>query len=216
MVAAVHPVEINCTFGRQSMKPTSASLSHRRCCLPGHDGGARAARHAASRCAMITPTIQDAEPGSEPAPEDKVVRRSIAASRFLPHQRGARHDHHRYLRPLPLPDPGQQRRVALRHRRRPRRLPVERAAQDHAQGGVAGLDAAARDDRAAALSAALHGRRPGQSDGRPRALSRQHRLPHPWHQRAGDDRTRGVVGLLPAGQRARSSISTSECRSAPR
>ena len=37
------------------------------------------------------------------------------------------------------------------------------------QGGVAGLDAAARDDRAPALSAALHGRRPRQSARRARA-----------------------------------------------
>ena len=73
--------------------------------------------------------------------------------------------------------------------------------QDLAQGGMAGLDAAAGDDRAAALSAALHGRRSGQSDGRARALSRQHHLSHPRHQCAGDHRPRGFIGLLPAGQR---------------
>jgi lipoprotein-anchoring transpeptidase ErfK/SrfK len=55
---------------------------------------------------------------------------------------------------------------------------------------------------AAALSAALHGRRPGQSHGRARALSRQHGVPHPRHQRAGDHRPRRVVRLFPAGQRA--------------
>ncbi len=43
----------------------------------------------------------------------------------------------------------------------------------------------ARGDAAtAALSAALHGRRPVQSAGRPRHVSRQHDLPHPRHQRA--------------------------------
>jgi len=35
-----------------------------------------------------------------------------------------------------------------------------------------------------------------------RALSRQHRVPHPRHQRAGDHRPRGVFRLFPAGQRA--------------
>ena len=38
-----------------------------------------------------------------------------------------------------------------------------RHADDHEEGRVAGLDAASRDDCARALSAALHGRRPGQS-----------------------------------------------------
>ena len=71
---------------------------------------------------------------------------------------------------LPLPDPGQQHRAALRRRGGTRRLPVERAAQDHAQGGVAGLDPAAGDDRAPTLSPAFHGGRAGQSHGCPRAL----------------------------------------------
>ena len=53
---------------------------------------------------------------------------------------------------------------------------------------MAGLASAARDDRAPALSAALHGRRPRQSARRPRHVSRQHRLPHPRHQCAGDHR----------------------------
>ena len=54
-------------------------------------------------------------------------------------------------------------RDPLRHRRRPRRLPVAGPAQDLPQAGVAGLAPAARDDRAPALPAALHGRRAGQS-----------------------------------------------------
>ena len=47
--------------------------------------------------------------------------------------------------------------------------------QDHTQAGMAGLDAAAGNDPAPALSAALHGRRPRQPARRARALSRQPR-----------------------------------------
>ena len=60
--------------------------------------------------------------------------------------------------------------------------------EDLAQDRMAGLDAAAGDDPAPALSAALHGRRPRQSDGRTRAVSRLDGLSHPRHQSAGDDR----------------------------
>ena len=50
-----------------------------------------------------------------------------------------------------------------------------RPAEDLAQAGMAGLAAAAGDDPAPALSAALHGRRSRQSARRARALSRRSR-----------------------------------------
>ena len=65
------------------------------------------------------------------------------------------------------------------------------------KAGMAGL-ASRRPEmmRAPALSAALHGRRPRQPARRPRHVSRQHRLPHPRHQRARDHRSGGIVGLF--------------------
>jgi len=45
------------------------------------------------------------------------------------------------------------------------------------------LASAGRNDRAAALSAALHGRWPGQSARRGRNVSRLQPVPHPRHQR---------------------------------
>ena len=66
-------------------------------------------------------------------------------------------------------------------------------AQNIAQAGMARLAAAAGDDPAPALSAALHGRRAWQSDGRARALSRRDGLSHPRHQPAADDRPRRLV-----------------------
>ena len=78
------------------------------------------------------------------------------------------------------------------------------------------IGAAAGDDRAPALSAALHGRRPGQSAGRARPLSRRHGLPHSWHQPAADDRPCRLVGLLPPCQRRRHRSLFAACRSAPR
>ena len=80
-------------------------------------------------------------------------------ARVLPHHRAARHHRHPDLGTLSLSRPGQQPGDALRHRRRPRRLPVVGAPQGRTQGGMAGLAAAGGDDRAPALSAALHGRR---------------------------------------------------------
>ena len=56
------------------------------------------------------------------------------------------------------------------------------------QGGMAGLASAGGDDRAPALSAALHGGRSRQSAGRARDVSRLQRLPHPRHQRSLDHR----------------------------
>jgi hypothetical protein len=47
----------------------------------------------------------------------------------------------------------------------------------------------------------------------PRHVSRQHRLPHPRHQRARDHRAGGIVRLLPSGQRRRGrSLRPGECR----
>jgi lipoprotein-anchoring transpeptidase ErfK/SrfK len=76
--------------------------------------------------------------------------------------------------------------AALRHRRRPRRLPPGQGTGQTItkQGRMAGLDPAAGDDRAPALSAALHGGRAGQSARRTRDVSRHHGLPHPRHQRS--------------------------------
>ena len=54
---------------------------------------------------------------------------------------------------------------------------------------------------APAVSAALHGGWTGQSDGRARALSRQHDLSPSRNQSAADDRTRGFVRLFPPRER---------------
>ena len=118
----------------------------------------------------------------------------------LPHHRAAGHHHHLDLGASPLSDPARRTRAALRHRRRPRRLPVAGTGEHHQQEGMAGLDAAAGNDRPPALSAALHGRRPRQSARRPRHVSRHHGLPHPRHQPAGYDRHQGLLRLLPPRQ----------------
>ena len=55
---------------------------------------------------------------------------------------------------------------------------------DHAQGRMAGLDAAAGNAAAPTRSAPPYGRRPRQSARRPRALSRLLALPNPRHQRS--------------------------------
>src|SRR5436305_14431697 len=75
---------------------------------------------------QMAPTIEDADPGQEPAPEAKVVPEIYRRHRVLPHRRGARHDHHRYPASFPLSRSTQQHSVALRRRRRTRRLPMER------------------------------------------------------------------------------------------
>ena len=72
-----------------------------------------------------------------------------------------------------LSRPRQRQGDALRHRRRPRRLHLGRRRARHPHGRVAGLASAVGDDRAPALSAALHGGRRRQPDGCARALSRQ-------------------------------------------
>ena len=70
-----------------------------------------------------------------------------------------------YLRKISLRRAAQRTRSALRHRRWPRWVSVAGPATDHPQTGMAGLDAAAGNDSAPALSPALHGRRPGQPHG---------------------------------------------------
>ena len=125
-------------------------------------------------------------------------------------------DHHRYAQHLSLLRARRRPRDPLRHRRRPRGLHLGRHADRRPQAGMAGLASAAGDDRAPALSAALHGRRPGQSARRARHVSRQHRVSHPRHQRAGHHRQARVVGLHPPHQRGRRATCSIACRSAPR
>jgi lipoprotein-anchoring transpeptidase ErfK/SrfK len=59
-----------------------------------------------------------------------------------------------------------------------------KAEWDLPQGGMAGLDATARDDRPSAVPAPFHGRRPRQPDGCKGTLSRFHDLPDTRHQSA--------------------------------
>ena len=72
-----------------------------------------------------------------------------------------------------------------------------------AQGRMARLGAAARDDPAPAISAALGRRRPGQSARRARHVSRQQTISHPRHQRPHDHRPESLERLRPADQRGR-------------
>ena len=116
--------------------------------------------------------------------------------------RGARrHDRDRYGEHASLSRARQRAGDALRHRRRPRGLHLGGRRTRLENVRVAGLASAGRDDRAPALSAALHGGRRRQSARRARALSRQDAVPHPRHQPALDDRQVRVVGLHPADQR---------------
>ena len=121
----------------------------------------------------------------------------------LPHQGAGRHHHRRYAEHLSLLRARRRPGDPLRRPRRPRRLHLDRRAEDHPQGRVAGLASADRDDRAPALSAALHGRRPRQSARRARDVSRLDRLPHPRHQPALDDRQVRLVGLHRHAERGR-------------
>ena len=109
----------------------------------------------------------------------------------------------RYAEHLSLLRAGQRPCDPLRRPRRPRRLHLDRRAENHAQGRVAGLASAAGDDRSPALSAALHGRRPRQSAWRARDVSRHHRLSHPRHQPALDDRQVRLLGLHRHAERGR-------------
>ncbi|CDX32775.1 hypothetical protein MPLSOD_140701 [Mesorhizobium sp. SOD10] len=89
--------------------------------------------------------------------------------------------------------------------------------QDHRQEDLAGLASAEGNDRPRSrqgpLPADLSGRRHREPARRARALSRHHRIPHPRHQSALDDRRRGVFGLHPHAQRRRRrSLRARECR----
>src|SRR4029078_4127011 len=63
----------------------------------------------------------------------------------LPHRTAGRHDHRQHRRPLPLSDHGEWHCAALWHRSWPRRIPVGWHPEDHAQAGMAGLGAGARN-----------------------------------------------------------------------
>ena len=107
--------------------------------------------------------------------EDRRHRRAAVASSSARSSatdpRGARHRRDRYAQHLPLSRARQRPGAPLRHRRRPRGLHLGRHQDRREEGRVAGLASAAGDDRAPALSAALHGRRPRQPARRPRHVS---------------------------------------------
>ena len=155
---------------------------------------AAAALSAARRRNRASPTIRRRRPAIRSHRASRAGRRRparsapAAAGRRLCRQRGARHHHHRYPAHLPLLRARQRPGDPLRHRRRPRRLHLVGRQQGRAQGGVAGLVSAVRDDRAPTLSAAHDGWRSGQSARRPRHVSRQHRISHPRHQRSDHHR----------------------------
>ena len=161
------------------------------------------------------PTIEDVAARHRSRQFRRQSRRAISApSCVLSLATSGRHHHHRNRRAPSLSDRERDARATVRHRRRPRRLHLGRSVADHAQVRVAGLGAAAGDDRAPALSSALHGRRTRQSARRPRHVSRQNRLPHPWHQRAGDHRARRFIRAVSALSTTTWSTSTIACRSA--
>ena len=114
--------------------------------------------------------------------------------------RSAGHDRDRYRQHLPLLRARPGSRDSLRRRRRSRRLHLVRRADRHAQGRMAGLDSASRDDRAPALSAALRRRRPRQSARRARHVSRLQHLSHSRHQRSVDHRQVRLLRLHPPDQ----------------
>src|SRR3954471_930628 len=121
----------------------------------------------------------------------------------LPDQGARGHHRRRYVQYPSLLHTRWRPRDPLRRPRWPRRLYLERRAEDQPQGRVAGLASADRDDRAPALSAALHGRRPRQPARRSRHVSGFDRLPHPRHQPAFDDRQVRLLGLHRHAERGR-------------
>ena len=139
------------------------------------------------------PTVPDVDPGQESGSPDALPYEYRRQPVLLPFAGANRHDRHRYDGAFSVSDRGRRRApCATASACRPRRLHLGRHPEDHPQGGMAGLDAADRDDRAPALPAALDGGRPRQSARRARDVSRQHGLSHPRHQRARDYRPRGV------------------------
>ena len=81
----------------------------------------------------------------------------------------AGHHHHRYAEHLSVSRARQRQGHTLRHRRRPRGLYLDRHRAHQPHERMAGLVPAEGNDRASALSAALHGRRRHQSARRARA-----------------------------------------------
>ena len=148
---------------------------------------------------IAAPVPQEVHPPLDPRylPQDVVYEGSA----------GARHDHHRYARELPLS--GEGRRQARRYGVGTGKPGFEWAGthQHHPEARVAGLAPAGRDDRARAPEgphpARPHGGRPGQPARRARALSGLDALPHPRDQPALDDRWRRLLGLHPHAQRGR-------------
>ena len=128
---------------------------------------------------------------------------SAPAGSRLRHQGARGHPGRRYAQHLPLLRARRRTCDPLRRARRPRRFHLDWRAEDHQEGRVAGLASADRDDRAPALSAALHGRRPRQSARRARDVSRLDHLPHPRHQPALDDRQVRLVRLHRHAERGR-------------
>jgi hypothetical protein len=73
----------------------------------------------------------------------------------------------------------------------------------HHEARMAGLAPAGSHAPPPSRPAPLHEGRPGQPARRPRALYRQHHLPDPWIERAGDHRRGRLLGLHPHDQRGR-------------
>ena len=133
---------------------------------------------------------------NSPTPRPRSSRRICAARKCVRDQGARRHAGRRYPEHLPLFVLGGGR--AIRYGVRVGRdgftwTGVQKITR---QGRVAGLASADRDDRAPALFAALHGRRPRQSARRTCDVSRFDRLPHPRHQPAFDDRQVRLVGCI--------------------
>ena len=85
-------------------------------------------------------------------------------------------------------------------RRRPRGLHLDRGAEDHPQGGVAGLDSPAGNDRTPALSSALYGGRPGTLGFFRIARNVLAHLAVTGSIAAGDSFVQQIVGHLPDAQ----------------
>ena len=181
------PPPRRCRCSRSSSRSTAGAAGHR----------LRSGRSRAEDAAALPSQIQ-------------------APGRQLRDQRGAGHGRDRYAQHLPLSRARQRPGAPLRHRRRPRGLHLGRHQDRREEGRMAGLASAAGDDRAPALSAALHGRRPRQPARRPRHVSLRLGLSHPRHQRAADHRPARVLGLHPPDQRGRQRPLRARHASAPR
>ena len=174
--------------GPMQLGPVRASAGRSR--RPGRhrNGTARNGRGASAR-------------GSARGRQGRASSAIQAPARDVPIARARRHARDRYGEHVSVSRARQRTGDALRHRRRPRRLHLGGRGTRLENVRVAGLASAGRDDRAPALSAALHGGRRRQSARRARALSRQDALPHPRHEPAFDDREVRFLGLYPADER---------------